>query len=403
LADVVEGYDLARRIGAGDLMTDAAIWQVNVFEELGRPRDAARLARDAAEEGLALGSQTWAYFLMGMAACLDLDLGEWDEAHRLVRRALAARQHGIPGAMARLASAEHALLVGRPAEARQHVERALELVPVHFAGLHFQMTKVHVHLLIAEGDPAGALEWMLDRRRQVWARDTGAHVAHRAWTAWAMAEVAEVARDRGDTATVARMEALGAELAAAHGPQDAFSVGTCEGRRLLRLAEAEEARCRRDADEEARWAAAAAAAQEAETPWHEAYALWRQVQAGTRAAAPRARLAEPLRQAHGIASRLGARPLREQVEFLATSARVPLATVALPAQRTRGQSGDGLLATLTPREHEVMSLLMAGRSNGEVARRLGISEKTASVHVSNILRKTGTSSRVEAAELARRA
>ena len=74
----------------------------------------------------------------------------------------------------------------------------------------------------------------------------------------------------------------------------------------------------------------------------------------------------------------------------------------VPAQRTRGQSADGLLATLTPREHEVLSLLMAGRSNGEVARCLGISEKTASVHVSNILRKTGTSSRVEAAELARR-
>jgi DNA-binding NarL/FixJ family response regulator len=38
-----------------------------------------------------------------------------------------------------------------------------------------------------------------------------------------------------------------------------------------------------------------------------------------------------------------------------------------------------------------------------VARSLCISEKTVSVHVSNILRKTGTSSRVEAAELARRA
>jgi DNA-binding CsgD family transcriptional regulator/tetratricopeptide (TPR) repeat protein len=402
LADVVEGYDLARRIGAGDLMTDAAIWQVNLFEALGRPRDAARLARDAAEEGLALGSQTWAYFLMGMAACLDLDLGEWEEAHRLVRRALAARQHGIPGAMARLAAAEHAVLLGRSDEARLHMERALELVPVHFAGLHYQMTKVEVHRLIAEGDAEGALEWMLDRHRHPTVRDVGDHAAHRAWTAWAMAEVAEGARDRGDTATVARVAAQAAELAATHLPPDARSLGTAEGRRLLRFAEAEEARCRRDADEEARWAAAVTAAQEAETPWCEAYALWRQVQAETRGATPRARLAEPLRQAHGIASRLGARPLREQVEFLATSARIPLAAATVPAQRTSGQSGDGLLATLTQREHEVLSLLVAGRSNGEVARRLGISEKTASVHVSNILRKTGTSSRVEAAELARR-
>ena len=403
LADVVEGYDLARRIGAGDLMTDAAIWQVNLFETLGRPRDAARLARDAAEEGLALGSQTWAYFLMGMAACIDLDLGDWEGAHRLVRRALAARQHGIPGAIARLAAAEHAVLVGRPAEARLHMERALELVPVHFAGLHYQMTKVQVHLLIADGDAKGALEWMLARRRHPTVREVGDHAAHLAWTAWAMAEVAEVARDRGDTATVAQVAAGAAELAATQLPPQASSGRTAEGRRLLRFAEAEEARCRRDADEEARWAAAATAAQEAEMPWCEAYALWRLVQAGSRAATPRSRLAEPLRRAHGIAARLGARPLREQVEGLATSARIPLAAATVPAQRTPSQSGDRLLATLTPREHEVLSLLVAGRSNGEVARRLGISEKTASVHVSNILRKTGTSSRVEAAELARRA
>ena len=396
LADVVEGYDLARRIGAGGLMTDAAIWQVNLYEELGRSRDAARLARDAAEEGLALGSPSWAYFLMGMAACLDLDLGEWDEARGLVRRALAARQHGIPGAIARLAAAEHALLVGRPAEARLHVERALELVPERFAGLHLRMTKVQVHLLIAEGDPEGALDWMLARRRHPWERDeSSAHEAHRAWTAWAMAEVAEAARDRGDTAKVARvcaqLDTLEAELA-----------GTCEGRRLRRFAEAEQARCRRDPDEEARWQTAAAAAKEAETPWYEAYALWRQGQAGVRARLPRARLAEPLRRAHQIAAGLGARPLCAQVEFLATSARIVLADVHVPEQRTREVS-DGLLAGLTPREHEVMAHLIAGRSNTEIAESLVISEKTVSVHVSNILRKTGTSSRVEAAELARRA
>jgi DNA-binding CsgD family transcriptional regulator len=403
LVEVVEGYDLARRIGAVDLMTDAAIWQVNLFEQLGRTRDAARLARDAAEEGLALGSPTWAYFLMGMAAGLHLDLGEWEEAHRLVHRAVAARQHGIPGAIARLAAAEHALLVGRLAEARLHMDRAFELVPVHFVGLHYQITKVQVHLLIAEGDPDGALEWMLARSGHPMLRnETGARVSHRAWTARAMAEVAEAARDRGDTETVARMERAVAELAGTQLSIDGYSLRTCEGRRLLRFAEAEEARCRRDDDEEARWATAAAAAREAETPWSEAYALWRQVQAGIRAATPRVRLAEPLRQAHAIATRLGARPLREQVEFLATSARIPLVDVEVPAQRTRGQSADGLLDTLTPREHEVLSLLMAGRSNGEVARCLGISEKTASVHVSNILRKTGTSSRVEAAELARR-
>jgi DNA-binding CsgD family transcriptional regulator len=54
-------------------------------------------------------------------------------------------------------------------------------------------------------------------------------------------------------------------------------------------------------------------------------------------------------------------------------------------------------ASLTPREREVAALLAEGLSNGEVARRLFISSKTASVHVSNILAKLGMASRAEVA------
>ena len=57
---------------------------------------------------------------------------------------------------------------------------------------------------------------------------------------------------------------------------------------------------------------------------------------------------------------------------------------------------------LTPREHEVLALLARGRSNGEIAKELFITTKTASVHVSNILRKLDVTNRVEAANLARR-
>ena len=52
---------------------------------------------------------------------------------------------------------------------------------------------------------------------------------------------------------------------------------------------------------------------------------------------------------------------------------------------------------LTPREREVAQLVAEGLSNGEVAKRLFISTKTASVHVSNILGKLGMSSRAEIA------
>ena len=57
---------------------------------------------------------------------------------------------------------------------------------------------------------------------------------------------------------------------------------------------------------------------------------------------------------------------------------------------------------LTEREREILGHLVAGRTYAEIAKALVISEKTVSVHVSNLLRKTGTSSRVEAAAWARR-
>jgi DNA-binding CsgD family transcriptional regulator len=52
---------------------------------------------------------------------------------------------------------------------------------------------------------------------------------------------------------------------------------------------------------------------------------------------------------------------------------------------------------LTAREMEVLDCLAAGMSNKQVARSLGISIRTVTVHVSNLLRKTGSASRTEAA------
>ncbi|GIH16998.1 hypothetical protein Raf01_51700 [Rugosimonospora africana] len=54
-------------------------------------------------------------------------------------------------------------------------------------------------------------------------------------------------------------------------------------------------------------------------------------------------------------------------------------------------------AQLTAREIEVLACLAAGMSNKQVARSLGISIRTVTVHVSNLLRKTRSSSRTEAA------
>jgi DNA-binding CsgD family transcriptional regulator len=52
---------------------------------------------------------------------------------------------------------------------------------------------------------------------------------------------------------------------------------------------------------------------------------------------------------------------------------------------------------LTARELEVLGCLAAGMTNQQVASSLGISIRTVTVHVSNLLRKTGAASRTEAA------
>jgi DNA-binding NarL/FixJ family response regulator len=51
---------------------------------------------------------------------------------------------------------------------------------------------------------------------------------------------------------------------------------------------------------------------------------------------------------------------------------------------------------LSPRELEVLQLIAAGLTNGEIATRLVISQHTVHRHVTNILRKLGVSSRVAA-------
>ncbi len=57
-------------------------------------------------------------------------------------------------------------------------------------------------------------------------------------------------------------------------------------------------------------------------------------------------------------------------------------------------------AVLTPREQSVLALLAQGRTNRQIGAELYISEKTASVHVSNILAKLGANGRTKAVAIA---
>jgi DNA-binding NarL/FixJ family response regulator len=136
---------------------------------------------------------------------------------------------------------------------------------------------------------------------------------------------------------------------------------------------------------------------------------------------------DAIRAASALAASVGAAPLQASIEALARRGRLDLERTTPPAAGVTsgaipagdgGAEGDGSTALaaepraagaatitlgLSPRELEVLALVAAGRTNGQIARELFISPKTAGVHVTHILDKLGVNSRVEAAIVAARA
>jgi DNA-binding CsgD family transcriptional regulator/tetratricopeptide (TPR) repeat protein len=98
-------------------------------------------------------------------------------------------------------------------------------------------------------------------------------------------------------------------------------------------------------------------------------------------------------EALAAARSLGAAPLAADLQLLTQRGR--LAAGSTPDEPLRPLG-------LTKREAEVLGLLAEGRTNRQIGDVLFISEKTASVHVTNLLRKLGVESRTEAAEMSRR-
>jgi DNA-binding CsgD family transcriptional regulator len=102
---------------------------------------------------------------------------------------------------------------------------------------------------------------------------------------------------------------------------------------------------------------------------------------------------EVLVECWSAARDMGAHGLERQATRLATRFRVPLPEAA---------TSQGPLSRLTPREREVLDRVATGATNKAIAEELVISEKTVSVHVSNLLAKLGVENRGAAAALARR-
>jgi DNA-binding NarL/FixJ family response regulator len=76
--------------------------------------------------------------------------------------------------------------------------------------------------------------------------------------------------------------------------------------------------------------------------------------------------------------------------------------ITIPAElpEVPGRDDRALRGSLSPREREVLRLLVTGQSNPEIAEVLFISPRTAQTHVTHILAKLGVATRTEAAAIA---
>jgi DNA-binding NarL/FixJ family response regulator len=67
------------------------------------------------------------------------------------------------------------------------------------------------------------------------------------------------------------------------------------------------------------------------------------------------------------------------------------------------QPQDAVMASLTPREREILGLIGEGLTNRQIGQRLYLSEKTVKNHISRLLAKLGVERRIQAAVLATQA
>jgi predicted ATPase/DNA-binding NarL/FixJ family response regulator len=349
----------------------------------------------ALAQRLGLGWSWFGIFMRGGQLRVRYRTGDWDECERLTA--------AVPEPVTTLAVAEVAaqglgVLVARGRPAAQ--ERLRQLVALAGADpvLDKDVAVWEAELASWEGD--------LDRARAAIRRGLAAadaierfdQVLEGAWVAMngltVEAERAHRARAAGDTATLtdataagrALLERVRATVAQAHRTGLAHDVHL---RGRLARAEAEWARLQGRSDP-ARWLAAVDAFSYGHA-YAQARCRWRLAEA-LLAAGDTDQATAAAREALDTATRLGAAPLQAALRKLGVRG---LARGPRPATRANP-------ANLTPRELEVLELVVTGLGNAEIARRLFISAKTVDHHVSAILAKLGVQRRQDAAAAARR-
>jgi DNA-binding CsgD family transcriptional regulator len=320
-------------------------------------------------------------------------LGRWDEAVEVAGAALDEATAGSVGLHLRIALADVAVARGDAREADRLLTQANELG----AGnpyLTSALSVVRAERALWDRQPDLAASAVAAALPSLQAQDDALPLLEACWLGLrAAADIAEgqVPRRRAGQSPPAATELL--DLAHGAAERTALPVAAV----VLAQSRAEADRIA-GADLAAQWAAAAAANAELRRPYFRAYCLLRLGAAELRRqarSAARTALSEGLR----LAGALGAEPLAAEIRTLASVADLRLDGAVRPPPPPAGRKAPH---GLTARECEILELLTTGATNRVIGRSLFISERTASVHVSNILAKLGAANRTEAARIALR-
>jgi DNA-binding CsgD family transcriptional regulator len=375
----------------------ASLWEANTAASNSGPAWAA-IVRTRREQLADLGGpHPYLAWLSIAEAAAFLLAGEWRATTELLRVALGSDPGTAGDIQARLVAAHLAVVQGRQHEAEDHLSRADELSADTTAVRAWEYDATRALVRTGAGDPraayAAAMTGLLSPGVPPTMCEWLCPLAARA-LADLVADAQQHGADPGEHLKL--LDDLIGRFP--HVIPDGSTLNPKYRRQvdaLDALYAAEVARARGDPDEVEIWRRAAEALDNVH-PWDAAYAAYRAGEAVLlHIGAPREQATAFLRRAARLAKALGANPVLHDVTALAATARISLATV-----HSAPEDAVGMLPGLTKREQEILGHIVAGRTYGEIARALYLSEKTVSSHVSNILRKTGSINRID---LARRA
>jgi DNA-binding NarL/FixJ family response regulator len=357
LAHLRQALQLAEEIGDHWGLSRAYVNLTDVLTMLGRPQESAGLGQAGLGVMRRYGIDSTLLVSNQIEALLAI--GDWDEADKISAAALRGITSSFPYVPLILRAD---LEVGRGEfdAARVHLEaasatpredRVFCLYDASLAELAlWERRWTDADAAIHEGLAQARQRDVAQIRVKVCAKGLRAH-----------AELAALARARRDTGAVRTWlaRAKGLIAIARRASKEATGVTPNTGG-WLAVAEAEYERALAHVRPES-WSEAAAAWERLERPPLTAYCHWRQAEALVAAGASRTEVSAPLREAHAVAARIGAKPLLRELERLAQRARLDLA----PPEDESLDRRRGVEKTLglTPREAEVLTLVARGYTN----------------------------------------